>query len=427
MKILYTIGIWFYGLGIRIAALFNEKARQWVNGRKGIFAELERTISGKTNPVWVHCASLGEYEQAKPLIEKIKQEQPETKVLTTFFSPSGYTQAVKKPLADYNFYLPLDLPRNARKFIEIVHPKAAVFVKYEFWFNYMHQLHQETIPFYYISAIFRENQHFFKPFGGWFAEQLRQATHFFVQTEKSKELLEQIDIKQVTVCGDTRFDRVKAIAAQVQPFDFMETFRQDRTIIVAGSSWGPDEQLLAQLLQYFPEYKLVVAPHEISRTPEVKQTFAAYKTALYSSKDESNLADAQVFIIDTIGILNRLYQYSAVSYIGGAFKTGLHNILEAAVYGKPLFFGPHYDHFNEAVQLVSLKGAFSVNSVEEMKVIMTKFENNPEYYSQTCQICQDYVAQNSGAVDIIYKQIEESISRRDNVHIVSTNHEKISN
>jgi len=419
MKVLYTIGIWFYGLGIRIAALFNEKARQWVRGRKGIFAKLERTFSGKTKPVWVHCASLGEYEQAKPLIEKIKQEKPETQILATFFSPSGYAQAIKKPLADYNFYLPLDLPRNARKFIDIVQPKTAVFVKYEFWFNYMHQLHQKAIPFYYISAIFRENQHFFKPYGRWFAKQLRQASHYFVQTEKSRQLLKQIDIKQVTVCGDTRFDRVKAIAAQVQPFDYMETFRQDKKVIVAGSTWGPDEQLLAQLLQDFPEYKLVVAPHEISRTPEVKQTFVAYKTALYSSKEGSNLADAQVFIIDTIGILNRLYQYSTVSYIGGAFKTGLHNILEAAVYGKPLFFGPHYDHFNEAIQLVALKGAFSVNSFEEMRKIMKDFENNPEYYCLTCSICQDYVAQNSGAMDIIYNQIEKSINR-DDVHITST-------
>lgn len=406
MKVLYTIGIWFYGLGIRVAALFNEKARQWVRGRKGLFAELERTFAGKSDPVWIHCASLGEYEQAKPLIEKIKQEQPETKILTTFFSPSGYVQAVKKPLADYNFYLPLDLPDNAKKFLDIVQPASAIFVKYEFWYNFMQQLHQKAIPFYYISAIFRENQHFFKPSGRWFAKQLQQASHFFVQTEKSKELLDGIGIKQVTVCGDTRFDRVKAIAAQVQPFDFMETFRGDKKVIVAGSTWGPDEQLLAQLLQHFPDYKLVVAPHEINRTPEVKQTFAAYKTALYSSKEENDLANCQVLIIDTIGILSRLYQYSTVSYIGGAFKTGLHNILEAAVYGKPLFFGPHYDHFNEAVNLVAQKGAFSVNSSEEMKDIMTKFEQNPEYYAQTCNICQEYVAQNSGAFNIIYENIK---------------------
>ena len=411
MRGLYTIGIWFYGLGIRIASLFNEKAKQWVRGRKGIFAELEKAFDGKSHPVWVHCASLGEYEQAKPLIEKIKQEQPEIKILTTFFSPSGYIQAVKKPLADYYFYLPLDLPCNARKFIDIVQPKAAIFVKYEFWFNYMRQLSQKTIPFYYISAIFRENQHFFKSSGRWFAKQLRQATHFFVQTEKSKQLLESIGIKQVIVCGDTRFDRVKAIAEKVEPFPFMETFCQNKKIIIAGSSWGPDEHLLAQLLQHFLDYKLVVAPHEISRTPEVKETFAAYKTALYTSMNEEELADTQVLIIDTIGILSRLYQYSTVSYIGGAFKTGLHNILEAAVYGKPLFFGPHYDHFNEAVNLVALKGAFSVNSTAEMQAIMEKFEQNPDYYAQTCEICQQFVADNSGAANTIYKQIEESICR----------------
>ena len=412
MKVLYTIGIWFYGLGIRIAALFNAKARLWVQGRRGIFSELEKAFATEPSPVWVHCASLGEYEQAKPLIEKIKQEQPETKILTTFFSPSGYAQAIKKPLADYNFYLPLDLPRNARKFLDIVQPTAAIFVKYEFWYNIMRQLHKNGIPFYYISAIFRENQHFFKPFGSWFAKQLRQATHFFVQTEKSKELLESIGVKQVTVCGDTRFDRVSAIAAKVQPFPFMETFRQNKKVIVAGSTWGPDEELLAQLLQAFPEYKLVVAPHEITRKEEVKNTFSAYKTTLYSSMKEEQLADSQVLVIDTIGILSRLYQYSTLSYIGGAFKTGLHNILEAAVYGKPIFFGPHYDHFNEAVNLVEQKGAFSVSSAEDMKEIMTKFEQNPEYYTQTCDICQHYVAQNAGAADLIYNQIKESIRKK---------------
>lgn len=405
MRIFYTIGIWLYGLGIRLASLFNEKARLWVRGRKGLFAEMERTFAGKPSPVWVHCASLGEYEQAKPLIEKIKTEQPDTLIVTTFFSPSGYTQAVKKKLSDYVFYLPLDLPRNARRFLDIVKPSVAVFVKYEFWFNYMRELHNRSIPFYYISAIFREKQHFFKPSGRWFAKQLHQATHFFVQTEKSKQLLESIDIKQVTVCGDTRFDRVSAIAATVHPFPFMELFLNGAKVIVAGSTWGPDEELLAQLLRYFPDYKLVVAPHEINRTPEVKQTFAAYKTALYSSKEESDLANCHVLVVDTIGILSRLYQYSTVSYIGGAFKTGLHNILEAAVYGKPLFFGPHYDHFNEAIRLVALKGAFSVNSVDEMKEIMTKFEKNPEYYTQTCDICQQFVAQNAGAADKIYEII----------------------
>ena len=411
MQILYTIGIWFFGLGIRMAAMFSEKAWLWVRGRLNLFEELEKAFATGDRPVWIHCASLGEYEQAKPLIQKIKQEQPDTRILTTFFSPSGYTQGIKDNISDDVFYIPLDLPSRVVHFLRIVQPKAAIFVKYEFWYNYMDQLHQKSIPFYYISAIFRESQHFFKPYGRWFAKQLQAATHFFVQTEKSKRLLESIDIKQVTVCGDTRFDRVSAIASKVQPFPFMETFRQGRKIIVAGSTWGPDEQLLAQLLQHFPDYKLVVAPHEINRTPEVKQTFAAYKTALYSSKEENDLANCQVLIIDTIGILSRLYQYSTVSYIGGAFKTGLHNILEAAVYGKPLFFGPHYDHFNEAVNLVAQKGAFSVNSSEEMKDIMTKFEQKSEYYTQTCNICQEYVAQNSGAVDIIYKQIEKSYCR----------------
>lgn len=405
MRLLYTIGIWLYGLGIRCAALFNEKARLWVRGRKGLFAELERVFSGTASPVWVHCASLGEYEQAKPLIEKIKKEQPDVQILATFFSPSGYAQGVKDKLADYACYLPLDLPRNVRRFVGIVNPSAAIFVKYEFWFNYMRQLSQKSIPYYYICAIFRENQHFFKPYGCWFARQLRAATHFFVQTEKSRILLESIDVKQVTVCGDTRFDRVKAIAEKAEPFPFMEKFCQESKIIIAGSSWGPDERLLAQVLQKFPGYKLVVAPHEINRTEEVKEIFQAYRTAQYSSMDEKSLSDCRVLVIDTIGILSRLYQYSTVSYIGGAFKTGLHNILEAAVYGKPLFFGPHYSRFNEAVNLVAQKGAFSVSSAQEMCDILYQFDNNPDYYAQTCSICQRYVSQNLGAAQVIYEQI----------------------
>lgn len=418
MQVLYTIGIWFYGLGIRLAAAFSEKALLWVKGRLNLYQELEKAFATGDRPVWIHCASLGEYEQAKPLIQKIKQEQPDTRILTTFFSPSGYTQGIKDNISDDVFYIPLDLPSRVLHFLRIVQPKAAIFVKYEFWYNFMRQLHWHKIPFYYVSAIFRENQHFFKWYGKWFVRRLKMATHLFVQTESSKALLESVGIMQVTVCGDTRFDRVKAIAAQAQPFPFMDTFRNGKKIIVAGSTWEPDEQLLAQLLQNYPGYKLVVAPHEINRTPEVKRTFATYKTAQYSALNETELPDSDVLIIDTIGILSRLYQYSDVSYVGGAFKTGLHNILEAAVYGKPLFFGPHYDHFNEAVNLVALKGAFPVATVKTMSDIMQRFEENPEYYAQTCDICQQYVAQNSGAADIIYKQIEESI-RKDDVNIAS--------
>ena len=409
MQVLYTLGIWFYSLGIRIASLFNEKALQWVKGRLNIFNELEKVFATGERPVWIHCASLGEYEQAKPLIQKIKAEQPDTRILTTFFSPSGYTQGIKDNISDDVFYMPTDLPENAFRFLRIVKPKVAIFVKYEFWYNFMHQLHRNKIPFYYVSAIFRGSQHFFKWYGKWFVRRLKEASHLFVQTDSSKALLESVGIMQVTVCGDTRFDRVKAVAAQAQPFPFMESFRNGKKIIVAGSTWEPDEQLLAQLLQKFPEYKLVVAPHEIIRTPEVKRTFSAYKTAQYSTLNEAELPECNVLIIDTIGILSRLYQYSYVSFIGGAFKTGLHNILEAAVYGKPLFFGPHYDHFNEAVNLVALRGAFPVATVNAMADIMQRFEENPEYYTHVCSICENYVDQNSGACDKIYEQIKISI------------------
>ena len=405
MLILLSIGIILYTFCICIAAIFNKKARLWVKGRIGQFDKLSETFQGDEHPVWVHSASLGEYEQARPLIEKIKQEHPDVKVLATFYSPSGYEIRKNDTLPDYVFYLPSDTKRHAKRFLQIVQPRMAIFVKYEFWYNYINQLSERNIPFYYVSAIFRPNQYFFKPAGKWFDKQLRKASFFFVQNKESEDLLRSIDIPQVEVCGDTRFDRVYAIATQSYTLDFVERFKQDRKLIVAGSTWGPDESLLAQLLTRMQGYKLIVAPHEIVRKAEVQKTFSKFKTVLFTEANDEMLETADVLIVDTIGMLSKIYKYSDISYIGGAFKTGLHNILEAAVFGVPLFFGPKYSHFNEAVMLVERKGAFSIRSSEEMYNILCRFEEEPEIYKTTCDICQQYVAENIGACEKIYKRI----------------------
>lgn len=405
MRFLNTIGVALYTLAIAIASLFNAKARLWVKGRRHQFQKLQSCFAGDEHPVWIHSASLGEYEQARPIIERIKKESPDTKVLATFFSPSGYEIRKNDKLPDYVFYLPSDSRRHARRFLQIVQPKMAIFVKYEFWFNYIFELNKRNIPFYYVCAIFRPTQYFFKPIGKWFVQQLRKASYFFVQNEESKQLLQDAGIAQVDVCGDTRFDRVYAIASQEYTLDFVEQFKQNRKLVVAGSSWGPDEQLLAEVLKQQPDYKLIVAPHEINRKAELLKTFSSFKTICYTEIAEQDLADYDVLIIDTIGMLSKIYKYSTISYVGGAFKTGLHNILEAAVFGVPLFYGPHYDHFNEAVMLVKLNGAFSINNADEMLAVLQRFNQEPSYYETTCDICRHYVEENIGAVDAIYRRL----------------------
>lgn len=407
MRFFYSFGILLYTFGIKIASLFNSKAELWTKGRRNLFSNLQDKLSKENCIVWMHAASLGEYEQAKPLIETIRFHNPNVKILTTFFSPSGYVYAEKEKnkISDYIFYLPADTQKNAEKFIQIVKPKAAFFVKYEYWFNFMQILHNHNVPFYYVSAIFRENQYFFKGYGKWFAKHLQYVSHFFVQNKESEKLLNNLGITRVSVCGDTRFDRVKKVADEVQPLDFMERFADGKKLIVAGSTWQPDEQLLSELLHLHTDYKLVVAPHEISRTPEVIKLFTDFKVVRYSEMNTDNLGLYDVLIIDAIGILKKLYKYSSFSYIGGAFKTGLHNILEAAVYGKPLFFGPKYDHFLEAIELVRLKGAFSVNNADEMSSIIKKCEDSSDYYENICSICQGFVNQNLGACDLIYDEV----------------------
>ena len=413
MRLFYTFAIYIYQSAIHIASLFNHKARLWVQGRKNIFNELESKCAGNQDIVWFHCASLGEFEQGKPFIEKVKNEHPQTKILVTFFSPSGYTIRKNDPIADFVFYLPIDTISNAKKFIKIVNPRFAVFVKYEYWYNYIQQLDRKNIPFFYISAIFRKEQYLFKWYGSWFVRQLKKCTRFFVQDDQSISLMQQLKIENVTKTGDTRFDRVYKIASQSYDLPYVVQFKNRSKLLVAGSTWEPDDKILKSFLdQNKRTFKLIIAPHEIhaSRIQYLKDLFFDYSIICFSEMEQEHMADYQVFIIDTIGILSKIYKYSDYSYIGGAFGAGLHNILEAAVFGVPLFFGPKYQKFKEARDLVQLEGAFSILNDEQLILKITQLEMRQEEYDKTCNICKKFVHNNIGAVDMIYSVVKDHIN-----------------
>ncbi|MBR0076951.1 MAG: 3-deoxy-D-manno-octulosonic acid transferase [Bacteroidales bacterium] len=409
MRFFYSLFIALYSFGIFVASFFNEKAKFLQSGRRKSFQILEENCENK-KVIWFHCASLGEYEQGKPLIQKLRTKYSDCTFLVTFFSPSGYEVKKNDKDIDIAAYLPADSPRNARWFIRTVRPVAAFFVKYEYWYNYMKVLSDSKIPFYYLSAIFRPSQYFFKPYGRWFARQLRTCTHFFVQNETSAQLLRGIGIDQVAVTGDTRFDRVFAIAQQQAELPFAADFKGDKKLLVAGSSWQPDESVLAEI---FPKiknsYKLLIAPHVIDKEHinTIKNLFKEEKAICYSEISGKNLAEYNILIVDTIGLLSKLYRYADVAMIGGAFATGLHNTLEAAVFGIPLFFGPEYAKFQEAVELVRRKGAFSIRTTSEMSDRIAQFETDTEFYQNTCQICKDFVAENLGSCDKIMTYLPE--------------------
>lgn len=410
MRCLYSFCIQLFSLGVTIASLFSEKARLLRSGRKKTFFQLKKFCADNPLIIWFHCASLGEYEQGKPLIQKLKSLYPDRKFLVSFFSPSGYEIKKNDPDIDCAVYLPNDSKRNARKFLEIAKPESAFFVKYEYWYNFMDELCKRKIPFYYLSAIFRPSQYFFKSYGKWFAKQLQKCTYFFVQNETSQSLLQGIGIENVTITGDTRFDRVYTIAQQKVVLPFVEEFKGNTRLLVAGSTWPHDEQLLQQVFpKISSQYKLILAPHVIDKAhiQSIKELFKDEKVICYTDMEGKDLSAYNVLIIDAIGFLSKVYRYADFAHIGGAFATGLHNTLEAAVFGIPLFFGPNYDHFNEAVELVNRRGAFSITKPDEMLQIIQDFSSNQEVYKQICEICQNFVQQNLGAcdriIDVIHK------------------------
>ena len=397
MRGLYTLAILAYTAAVKAAALFgNPKAKQWVEGRR----QRPEPSNDPSPWVWFHAASLGEFEQGRPVIEALKKEHPEIKISLTFFSPSGYEIRKNYPLADEVLYLPADTLKNARQWVERHHFVAAFFIKYEFWFNYMTALNEKHIPLYYISLILKPDQYFFKWYGGWFRKQLKHVTHFFVQDDTTMELLRGIGFDNVTRCGDTRFDRVAAIAKQAKTFPEIEAFIHGRQCIIAGSSWPPDEKLLIPYIEKLPEnYCMIIAPHDISEKHirQIRESLAS------TSPDK-------VYLIDTVGILSQLYQYARFVYIGGGFGVNIHNIQEPVTFGCPVVFGPKYKSFKEAVDLVHLGGAFSINGQDELNQIFDRLINDEAFYQKASETCRKYLKSQLGATDIILKKITSTFS-----------------
>jgi|WetSurMetagenome_2_1015567.scaffolds.fasta_scaffold20861_3 3-deoxy-D-manno-octulosonic-acid transferase len=403
MNILYNFFIRLYGIAIRAASLFSPKARDWVTGRKDIFRKLDAAFAaeparaGKT--AWFHCASLGEFEQGRPVIEQFRAQYPNSRILLTFFSPSGYEIRKDYPGADFVCYLPLDTPSNVSRFLGIAKPALAFFIKYEYWYNYLEELDRRNIPVFMLSAIFRKNQHFFKPWGGWFRERLRRITWFFVQNGESGELLSGIGIKQFTVTGDTRFDRVSAISAEAGSFPEIEKFAGGSKVFVAGSTWPADESIILPLIRARKiPMKFIIAPHEVDQA-RIEKLVASIKHPVVrlSELNMKNAARARVIVIDSMGILSKMYRFADLAYIGGGFGAGIHNILEAAVYGKPVIFGPNYKRFTEAVDLVGLGGATPVKNGKELKKTVEKYFTDNVHITHAGETSALFVESNKGA------------------------------
>lgn len=368
MNILYNLAIFLYTLSIRIAALWNSKACKWIEGRKNVFTEIKSKVNPEEKKIWFHCASLGEFEQALPVIELFKKRNPSFKILLTFFSPSGYEVRKTYSGADYVFYLPADSAANAKEFIQLIKPSAVVFTKYDFWFNYILELQKNKIPVVVFSAIFRKDQYFFQEYGEWFLKILSKINLIYVQEETSRRLLSKAKFNNVIVCGDTRFDRVIQIAEKSVDFPLIEKFKNNTTTIVAGSTWNEDERILIELIKKRKQsMKYIIAPHETNEK-RITDLIGNIPTSSlrFSQANESNVSDADVLIIDSIGILSQIYRYGDVAYVGGGFGKGIHNILEPAAFSVPIIIGPNYHKFNEAVEMVNLSMAYTIEKFRQM-------------------------------------------------------------
>ena len=414
MLFLYNLIIQIASFLLKIVAVFSPKIKLFVEGRKSVFEILEFKINATDKTIWFHAASLGEYEQGLPVIERIKEKFPSHKIVLTFFSPSGYEVRKNNLVADVTVYLPLDTKKNALQFLSIVRPEMVFFIKYEYWPNYLTELRKLGIPTYLISGIFRKNQLFFKWYGGFYRTALNTFTYFFVQNESSKKLLLELGKTNVTVSGDTRFDRVASILEKDNSLDFIETFKNDTLTIVAGSSWPKDENLLVDYINQTSEkIKFIIAPHNIKeeQIQELKNSISK-RVVLFSEKSNKNLADFDVFIIDTIGILTKIYSYADIAYVGGGFgNPGVHNILEPATFGVPIVIGPNFSHFAEATALVNREGCISISNKKELMDAFSNLIANDNIRHEKGHICNTFVQMNKGATDIIMKKINDQVEQ----------------
>lgn len=403
---IYDLAISMLPQGVKLLACFKEKERKLAEGQQNVFSYIKETIDPTAAYIWFHASSLGEFEQGRPLIEKIKKEHPEHRIILTFFSPSGYEVRKNYPLADIICYLPFDTKKNVECFLDLVKPKMAIFIKYEFWLNYLEGLHQRQVPTYIISAIFRSQQLFFKPYGKWYRKMLEYFNHIYLQDEHSKSLLKSIGINQTTVCGDTRFDRVIDIQQQAKAIPLAELFAKNHNILIAGSSWPKDEEILIPYFNQNKGIKLIIAPHEIHES-HLKEIESRLKRPFvrFSKATEENIISADCLIMDCFGMLSSVYRYGKIAYIGGGFGTGIHNILEAAVYGMPVIWGPNFSKFREAKELIQSEGGFSIQNSDEFNQLCTQLFSNNDLLSVVSKKSFNYVANNSGATTTVYNDL----------------------
>ena len=405
---LYSIAFSFYAVSVNIAALFNKKARLLVKGHRKIFDTLKKDVDKNSKYLWFHASSLGEFEQGRPLIERIHKSHPECKILLTFFSPSGYEVRKDYKYADVVCYMPFDIGCNVRRFFKHINIEKAFFIKYEFWPNFLKGLHKRGIDTYSVSSIFRDNQSFFKWYGKMYAKSLTYFKHLFVQDRHSKDLLAKIGIKNVSIVGDTRCDRVTEVAQAAKQYPLIEKFVNGSPTFIAGSSWPLDEQVYAPYFNDKNNWKIIIASHEIDeeRLIEIEHTFAVHNPIrLSQAEDFERLEHSNCLIIDCFGMLSSIYRYGHVAYIGGGFGVGIHNILEAAVFDIPVLFGPNNQRFREAQELKKIKGGFEIEDSYTFRILMDKFISDPAFMKKAGYNAGEYVRKNCGKSDQILCEI----------------------
>ncbi len=408
MNFIYSVLIRIAWIPVWISQFFSSKMQLFVWGRKESFSLLSEELSASDKTIWFHCASLGEYEQGLPVMEELKKIAPTLKLVITFFSPSGYEVKKNNSIADVVVYLPWDTPKNVSRFLSLVHPSIVVFVKYEVWANYLFYLQKKNIPTFLISALFKEYQIYFKPYGGFMRKALQKFNHIFVQDEVSEKRLQSIGFTKITTSGDTRFDRVLLQTQKDNKLPFIEDFINDTLCLVCGSTWQEDEAVLIDYINTSKDVKIIIAPHQISASKIADlRSKIEKKTVLFSEKKGKNLSDFDVFIIDTVGLLTKIYSYADIAYVGGAMgNTGLHNILEPAVFGVPIVIGKNYKNFPEAKNLLEKGGLFSVSNPEECTYRLQKLETNTKLRTTVGKKAKEFIAQNTGATKIIVKKLE---------------------